>query len=161
MKNKKGFTLLELIVVVLIIGILAGIALPQYRNAVRKARLAEAQITLRTIVDATDRYFLSNESFSGDLNDLDIEVQSETGNWEFYVDECSVGSNGIIGCLVIANPKRETDYWIEYYSTNYWGGEEIGLCGNFVCTASNDNGPKICKALGGELLENYDNSYKL
>ena len=48
---KKGFTLIEMLVVVLIIGILAGIALPQYTNAVEKSKASEALLILKSLRD--------------------------------------------------------------------------------------------------------------
>ena len=60
MKNKIGFTLIEMLVVVLIIGILAGIALPQYTRAVEKAKVAQALITLKYMRDRALEFALSN-----------------------------------------------------------------------------------------------------
>ncbi len=48
---KKGFTLIEMLVVVLIIGILAGIALPQYQKSVEKSKASEALIILKSLRD--------------------------------------------------------------------------------------------------------------
>jgi len=56
----EGFTLLELLVVVLIIGILAAIALPQYRRTVEKAKVAEALVNVKAIEDSMQRYVLGN-----------------------------------------------------------------------------------------------------
>lgn len=50
-RNNKGFTLLELLVVVLIIGILAAVALPQYQKSVEKSRASEALIILKSLRD--------------------------------------------------------------------------------------------------------------
>ena len=72
--NKKAFTLLELLVVVLIIGILAAIALPQYRMAVTKARFAELKTVTRSLAGATQRYYLTNDAYPASLSSLDIEM---------------------------------------------------------------------------------------
>ena len=79
---KKGFTLLELLVVVLIIGILASIALPQYDKAVTKARLAEVLINVKAIEGSVDRYLLKNGFPSEPVNGQDLlDIELSGGEW--------------------------------------------------------------------------------
>ena len=76
--NKKAFTLVELLVVILIIGILAAIAVPQYQLAIEKSRASEAFILLKAIKQAEDIYFLSNpEDSVPTLEKLDIDIPGE------------------------------------------------------------------------------------
>ena len=76
---KRGFTLIELLVVVLIIGILSSVALPQYTNAVRKARIPEARVILRALANAGDLYILENGNPNWrSWEELSIEVPTES-----------------------------------------------------------------------------------
>jgi prepilin-type N-terminal cleavage/methylation domain-containing protein len=76
MQNNKtltnGFTLIELPVVVLIIGILAAIALPQYQKSVEKARVMAAIPIGRAVRDAQERYFLYQGAYTLNPDELDI-----------------------------------------------------------------------------------------
>ena len=72
MKN-KGFTLVELLVVILIIGILTAIALPQYRFAIEKARVQRMLPLLRVLHNAQRAYFMINLSYAASFDELSIE----------------------------------------------------------------------------------------
>jgi type IV pilus assembly protein PilE len=65
MLNTKGFTLIELMITVAIVGILAGVAYPGYQDSVRKSRRADAQGALLGFANAMERYFTENNSYQG------------------------------------------------------------------------------------------------
>ena len=85
MKNNKAFTLIELLVVVLIIGILSAVALPQYQQAVEKARAAEALSNIASFSKAVQVWKLGhpdvqNRTFTGNgtgVGELDIDVPDD------------------------------------------------------------------------------------
>ena len=68
--ENKGFTLLELMVVVAIIGILAAIAIPQFSAYRLRAFDAAAMTTLRNAATAQEAYFLENDTYTVDETTL-------------------------------------------------------------------------------------------
>jgi general secretion pathway protein G len=63
LRKKDGFTLIELLIVVAIIGIIAGIAIPNFLGARTKARVTRAFADMRAIADALEMYYVDNTTY--------------------------------------------------------------------------------------------------
>lgn len=61
-KNRKGFTLLELLTVIIIVGILGALALPNYMKAQRRSYAAEAWANTSAVLDALKAYYMEHNS---------------------------------------------------------------------------------------------------
>ncbi|CAM4069749.1 prepilin-type N-terminal cleavage/methylation domain-containing protein [Vibrio neonatus] len=91
MNNKqKGFTLIELMIVVAIIGVLSAIGVPMYQDYVKKSELASATATLRGLLTKTELYYLDNGAFPSSLGDINA-VSSAAGS----LGEISIATNAL------------------------------------------------------------------
>ncbi|PIT52665.1 hypothetical protein BHC44_06900 [Snodgrassella alvi] len=70
-RHNRGFTLIDLMITITIIGILAAIAYPSYNNYVIKAREQNARADLVRNVNKLERYYAHNKTFSGYADTLE------------------------------------------------------------------------------------------
>lgn len=84
MKPFRGFTLIEVMIVVAIVAILSAIAYPSYLNYIRKARRADAIEALLRIEVAQERWRTNNPTYTTNLANLGVATPS--GNYGLAID---------------------------------------------------------------------------
>ena len=123
LRKVKSFTLVELIIVVIIVGILASLGFTQYSQVVEKSRLAEAKTRIGVMRQLAYEYYLNNGTLTGMVNaDVDAGVSCSTGS--FYAYYLWVGASGEEASLVAArctsggkapNASREYIFFMSFY----------------------------------------------
>ena len=85
LSNRSGFTLLEVIIVIIIIGVLASLALPRFFSTVEYSRGTEAMQAITTIRQSMERCYLMRSAYTGcnAFTALDIENPNTTPNSHF------------------------------------------------------------------------------
>lgn len=164
MGNKKGFTLIEMLVVVLIIGILAGIALPQYRVAVTKAKVASMLPLMRAWKDAYAQWVLLHGDYTEGGSADGMPTASDLGvnwpeDWECDDEMETACHNDEWNCLT--NDENQMGEVICYYKNNSFrigmyqyddgaccGTDMESFANKIICVSLSDFGEKVCKSMG-------------
>lgn len=85
MKRLRGFTLIELIIVIAVIAILVAVALPSYQNSIRKSARGQAKADLLEITQALERHYTISRSYDGYVVPDGFEQSPRTGTAKYLI----------------------------------------------------------------------------
>ncbi len=90
--NEDGFSLTELMVVIVVIGILAMISIPKFMNVATKAKMTEAKTKLRHVSALQKAYHFEHDRFTAELEQLGFDVSGGESRYEIHVTEADANS---------------------------------------------------------------------
>ena len=172
----KGFTLIEILVVVLVIGILAAVALPKYQKAVFKSNAGQIISLIRSIADAQERFYLANGKYASDFESLDVDIAAlqeyhygkpskQAGDWDVSM-YCPGGGTSCESIEAAFGGDAENyTVKIAHYLIQKRGTNIYRNAGNMICIAGykteqkKKQGKEYCQAFGGTLIDSSDDRY--
>ena len=93
MKKAVGFTLIEVMITVVILGILAAIAYPSYTQYIAKSTRSEAHAALMRLANLQEQYYLDNRTYATDMTKLGLSANPFiTENGHYSIASSGTGS---------------------------------------------------------------------
>lgn len=150
MNKKSGFTLMELLSVVVILSVLTSVAIPQYIKSVHRTEAANALMTLKTIYDSAKRYQSSFDSWPSSFQGLDTKLLLTTtdtsdpwyGTSGAY--QYSFPANAVRACRVKAGENGSPQNLYCLQATYTFGSSSPNT---YTCSSSVEKYQNMCASL--------------
>lgn len=142
MKTQKGFTLVELMIVVVIVGILAGIGIPAYGDYVLRGKLTEAMTELAGMRVKLEQYYQDNRTYAGSC--AAGTVAPLPSGTKYFTYTCPTltasaftvtatgieaqGTDGFVYTIDQSNTKQTTDAPTGWGTGNCWISKKGDTC---------------------------------
>lgn len=97
LKNQSGFSLTELLIVLVIIGILAALALPKFMSVITRAKATEAKLMLKQVYQLQKSYYLEHDVYGEQLMAIGFEpelLKTEGGTARYRIEMAEVSPVG-------------------------------------------------------------------
>jgi type IV pilus assembly protein PilA len=144
-KRAGGFTLIELMIVVAIIGILAAVAIPAFMKYIKKSKTTEASQFVKKIYDGARVYYMDNNTKRGAINPQPSQFPAEVGAWTAEAGCCANGGDN--EKCAPQSAQWDTPSWKalkfsvddpHYYAYNYLSPQVSGDGANYTSLARGD-----------------------
>lgn len=153
LKSVKAFTLIEMLVVVLIIGILAAIAMPQYQKAIIKTDALKLLSAVNQLQKANEAYYLATGKWAYSMTDLDISIPGKTARPHDNIESIT-NTNQNVTCHLYDDGRI---WCYGHYGALYKNPNDR----NSYCWSTVKDDYNMCKILGGKEIPRSSNTYIL
>ena len=146
--------MIELLVVVLIIGILAAVAVPQYETAVQKSRMAQIIVWGEDAVRSAELYYMANGAYPKSFLDMDVQIPGCV-HADNYYSNCPdnkyvVSAEISNGGLYLNLREKAFPSWTRYYRVFEHGKYASYMHKRLCVPTSKEDSVQLCKRLSGK-----------
>lgn len=134
--RNDAFTIIELLIVIIVIGILSALSLPSFMNQASKAKQSEARTYIGSMNRAQQAEYMERGRFTGELGTLGLGIVPETAAYIYRIESGSVTGPNIVNRAIPSDGNFNDAPGNQATVSAYIGGVKVGSFSEEVRSAS-------------------------